>query len=103
MIEVNLELMTRAAREAVAQGNDSPLVLSVATWGRGCRPAMLRELERYRYASGFNGSIVAVVPRERAGELLGDAGWSDPGTPGPGNFQAVGVAFKRCFSERLPL
>jgi hypothetical protein len=67
IIEVNQALLEQAA----AQSEPSPAVLiSVATWGRGADPALLAALQPYRVGLGFNGSVVARVPRALAEEVL---------------------------------
>ncbi len=97
MIDVNLPLMKEAAK---AEGEETPLVVSVATWGRGIRQELLQALEPYRHGLGFNGSVVARVPRQLASELFRlphlqevqqRVGW----------FQGLGVVFKETHLEWL--
>lgn len=67
IIEVNQLLL----EEAASRAEPTPAVLvSVATWGRGADPALLQALQPYRVGLGFNGSVVARLPRELARELL---------------------------------
>lgn len=44
--------------------------MTVATWGRGADPELLKALQPYRHGLGFNGSIVARVPLEWADRWL---------------------------------
>lgn len=67
IIEVNQILL----EEAAALAEPSPAVLvSVATWGRGADPKLLASLEPYRVGLGFNGSVVARLPRSLAQQIL---------------------------------
>jgi hypothetical protein len=50
--------------------------LTIATWGRGADPDLLLALQPFRQGLGFNGSIVARVPRERASEFLPEEAFS---------------------------
>jgi hypothetical protein len=69
LIEANLTLL----HEIAQQPEPSPAVLvTVATWGRGADPELLKALQPYRHGLGFNGSIVARVPRSIAMEWLPD-------------------------------
>lgn len=69
IIEVNQLLL----EEAAARPEPTPAVLiSVATWGRGADPQLLAALQPYRVGLGFNGSVVARVPRAVAEEILPD-------------------------------
>ena len=67
LIEANLPLLTEAASLA----EPSPaLLMTVATWGRGADPDLLQALQPYRHGLGFNGSVVARVPLEKARDWL---------------------------------
>lgn len=69
LIDANRALLEEAARL------DSPtpaLLMTVATWGRGADPEMLSALQPYRHGLGFNGSVVARVPRDWAREWIAD-------------------------------
>ena len=67
IIEVNMALL----QEAAARTEPDPAVLiSLATWGRGADPQLLQALQPYRVGLGFNGSVVARVPRAEAEQLL---------------------------------
>lgn len=92
MIDVNREALLEAAERS---GLPQPrLVLSVATWGRGCKQSTLRALEPYRHGLGFNGSVVAAVPRELGAEILERPDLLDPSPPPNKTVQAVGVVYK---------
>lgn len=63
ILEANHDLL----QEAAALEEPEPAVLiTLATWGRGADPDLLKALQPYRHGLGFNGSIVARVPREFA-------------------------------------
>lgn len=63
LIEANMTLL----REANSLERPTPaLLMTVATWGRGADPELLLELQPYRHGLGFNGSVVARVPKEVA-------------------------------------
>jgi hypothetical protein len=67
IIEVNTTLLEQAA----AMSEPTPAVLvSVASWGRGADPRLLAALEPYRVGLGFNGSVVARLPRSLAEQIL---------------------------------
>lgn len=67
ILEANHQLL----QEAAALPEPDPAVLvTVATWGRGADPELLQALQSYRHGLGFNGSIVARVPRDFALERL---------------------------------
>lgn len=67
LIEVNFTLL----QEAVGRDEPSPaVVVCLATWGRGADPNLLAQLQPYRIGLGYNGSVVARVPREVAEQLL---------------------------------
>ena len=67
IIEVNRALL----QEAAAMPLPTPAVLvCVATWGRGADPRLLAALDPYRVGLGFNGSVVARLPSELAGQVL---------------------------------
>lgn len=53
------------------QATPDELIVVAATWGRGCSPDLLRRLEPFRRRSGYNGTLLAVVPRSQAAEALG--------------------------------
>ncbi len=63
IIDVNAELLEEAA--ALTEP-EFAVLLVVATWGRGADPSLIKGLEPYRCGLGFNGSVVARVPREQA-------------------------------------
>jgi hypothetical protein len=70
IIEVNQALLEQAA----ALAEPAPAVLvSVATWGRGADPQLLEALQPYRVGLGFNGSVVARLPRALAEEIMPQA------------------------------
>lgn len=67
LIEVNMALL----QEAAARTEPQPAVLvCLATWGRGADPKLLEALQPHRVGLGFNGSVVARVPRPEAERLL---------------------------------
>ncbi len=97
IIEVNQLLL----EEAAARQDPSPAVLvAVATWGRGADPALLQALQPYRVGLGFNGSVVARLPREMAAGLLPETVTaqldSAPGLP------VCGGVFKDWLVEHWP-
>lgn len=92
MLEVNRPLIFSAARAAREAGALAPLVLSVATFGRGVRQELLQELEQHRHAYGHNQSLVATPPVECVAKLLKQPGWHPGPAQGPG-FWALGYAF----------
>lgn len=102
MIEVNRQAILAAAAEA-DDGREPGVVLSVATWGRGARQSLLQALEPYRHGVGFNGSVVARVPRSIAAELLERPDLVGLEPPGPGHVLVVGMAFKELCVEWLAL
>ena len=67
LVEANLALLQEAAR--LPQPSPA-LLMTIATWGRGADPEMLRALQPYRHGLGFNGSIVARVPEALALQWL---------------------------------
>ena len=55
----------------MARDEPSPaVVVCVATWGSGADPNLLRELQPYRVGLGYNGTVIARVPRAEAERLL---------------------------------
>ncbi len=67
LLEVNQQLL----EEAVALADPTPaVVVCLATWGRGADPKLLNELQPFRVGLGFNGSVVARVPRDFAETVL---------------------------------
>ena len=100
MLEVNRELLRAAA---LTSPESLPLVISAATWGRGCRQDVLQALEPYRHAWGFNSSLVARPPRELAAELLKLPELAQPQSPSGGRFQAVGIAYGQVHCEWILL
>ncbi len=67
LVEVNQQLL----EEAVGLTEPTPaVVVCLATWGRGADPQLLAELQPYRVGLGFNGSVVARVPRSFAEAVL---------------------------------
>ena len=97
MLEVNRDLILRAARESALPEQEGAylVVVSAATWGRGSTGADLADLKRWQKYSGFNSSVVAVPPPEVTGCFL------DP-MPQPsesGSFLAAGVAFGKTHWE----
>lgn len=103
MLEVNRDLLRAAARERQQAGESHPLVISAATWGRGCRQEVLQALEPYRREWGFNSSLVAAPPRELAARLLGRPELEAAQPPGPGCFQGLGMAYGAIHTEWLPV
>lgn len=103
MLEVNRELVRAAARERQQAGDAHPLVISAATWGRGCRQELLQALEPYRREWGFNSSLVAAPPRDLAARLLGRPELAEPRPPGPGCFEGLGMAYGTIHTEWLPV
>ena len=93
MLEVNRELLRAAARERQLAGDPHPVVISAATWGRGCRQELLQALEPYRRDWGYNSSLVAAPPREVAARLLKLPELAYPVSPEVGRFQGVGMAY----------
>lgn len=67
IIEVNQLLLEEAAARLEPE---EAVLLSVATWGRGADPKLLAALQPYRVGLGFNGSVVARIPRQLAEEML---------------------------------
>ena len=87
LLEVNRELIVQAARQG-------PIVLSVATWGRGCKPKMLKAMEAYVCARGHNSSLILNAPADvvcdwfpSLSEPLSQVGNE------PGRVLVVGVAY----------
>lgn len=67
ILEANEQLLQEAAGLSEPA---SAVLVCVATWGRGADPELLNFLQPYRHGLGFNGSVVARVPRELALEKL---------------------------------
>ena len=88
MLEVNRELIFAAAKAQRQRGVESPLVVSVATFGRGVKQELLQALEPFRTAFGHNQSLVAIPPSEIAAQWLKQ-------TPArvEGGFTVLGYAF----------
>lgn len=92
MLEVNRDLIYAAAKAQRAEGNAFPLVVSVATFGRGVKQEFLQQLEPFRRSWGHNQSLVATPPREFLQPLLKEELPEDSQC-----FWAVGLAFgKSC-------
>ncbi|MEW6283496.1 MAG: hypothetical protein AB1758_33105 [Candidatus Eremiobacterota bacterium] len=90
LLEVNEPCLT-----GLAVPPDCVLVLA-ATWGRGCDPGLLSALEPHRRLSGYNGTVIAVVPLEVARNLLGDR------LPQPepnSGYPVVALAYGKAYSE----
>jgi hypothetical protein len=92
MVEVNRPLIFEAARAARQEGASVPLVLSVATFGRGIRQEVLQELEQHRRAYGHNQSLVSTPPAQCVARLLKQPDWQ-PGEGQGEGFWALGYAF----------
>lgn len=92
MVDVNQALIQEAAAQA-AEG-ERFVVVSVASWGRGVSPEVLQQLESRRHGLGFNGSVVARIPVDEAGELFDCAPLLEQEPPGPDRYPVLGVAFK---------
>ncbi len=67
LIDANLALLQEASRLDQPQ---PAVLMTVATWGRGADPSLLKALQPYRHGLGFNGSIVARVPLDFARQWL---------------------------------
>jgi hypothetical protein len=90
MDPLNLLEVNAAELDGLEAGPDE-LIVVAATWGRGCSPELLRRLEPFRRRSGYNGTLVAVVPRSQAGEVLGQ----DAPEHRPGQVPILSLAFGR--------
>lgn len=71
-----------ANRDLIAQALEleepkPAVIVCLATWGRGADPELLGRLQPYRHGLGYNGSVVARVPREKALEWLPDSAVTD--------------------------
>jgi hypothetical protein len=88
LIDANLALLQEAAQ---LDGPEPALLMTVATWGRGADPELLKALQAYRHGLGFNGSVVARVPLEVAKEWISDAAYREVRSlePGPAVYSAV--------------
>jgi len=100
MLEVNREALYAAARQLRQQGVENPLVVSVATFGRGIRQEVLQALDPYRYGWGHNQSLVAVPPLELVQKLLKKPDWQPPAPDKPG-FWGLGYALGKVCLKRL--
>lgn len=87
MLEVNREAIYQAARALREEGVAHPLVVSVATFGRGLRQEFLQELAPYRRAFGHNQSLVCTPPESLVASYLQGV------TPEGEGFWALGLAF----------
>lgn len=67
LLDSNLALLQEAA---ALEAPEPAILITVATWGRGADPDLLQALQPYRHGLGFNGSIVARVPRNLASTFL---------------------------------
>lgn len=93
LLEVNADEL-----EGLLVGPDE-LIVVAATWGRGCSPDLLRRLEPFRRRSGYNGTLVAVVPRSQAGAVLGQ----DLPENRPGQVPILSLAFGRRHLDFRPV
>ena len=95
MLEVNREAIYAAAQERREEGVARPLVVSVATFGRGLRQDFLQQLTPYRRAFGHNQSLVCTPPEEVIREFLAGVGGDEALTAHPDQegFWALGLAF----------
>lgn len=99
IIEVNQALL----EEAAARTEPTPAVLvSVATWGRGADPLLLAALQPYRLGLGFNGSVVARLPRELAVDILPPAVRDQLQAADPDQLPVCGGVFKDWLVEFWP-
>lgn len=73
LLEVNHALLSEAALRPTPNPG---VLISLATWGRGADPNLLVALQPFRVGLGFNGSIVARVPRDFAREWLPEQVWA---------------------------
>lgn len=99
MLEVNRQALLAAAQSMRERGVERPVVVSVATFGRGVRQDLLKKLEGYRHCWGHNQSMVATPPLDVLGELMKDSQWQPPAQPA-GGFWVLGYAFgKTCLQH----
>jgi hypothetical protein len=92
ILEVNRLLIVRAAQDSVAAGETRPRVVSMATWGRGCKPEVLRKLQPFNRVGGYNASLVATPDASTLRELLGPDVETELDKAAKGQFLAIGVA-----------
>ena len=91
LIEANQSLL----EEALKRPEPSPaVVVCLATWGRGADPKLLADLQPYRVGLGYNGSVVARVPRDVAEELLPPEIVSELGPPENGKTPVCAEVFR---------
>lgn len=90
MLEVNRDAVLDAARR-----HGAAVVLSVATWGRGCKPEILVQMEPYVVGRGHNSSLVVVAPEETARSWFPSLALE----PKAGDFLAVGVAYGKTHAQ----
>lgn len=97
MLEVNRGGIYEAARACRSSAPDSvPVVLSVATFGRGIRQDVLAQLEAHRHSFGHNQSLVTTPPGDVIGALLKRPDWQpEPAPAGSSGFWAMGYALGR--------
>ncbi len=95
MLEVNRQAIFDAAKKGRQLAPDyPPLVVSIATFGRGIRQELLRELETHRTSWGHNQSLVAIPPVQLVQKLLADPTWKPHfGEPPSAGFGVMGYAF----------
>ena len=99
MLEVNREALLEAAELQRRRGVERPVVVSMATFGRGVSQDLLKELEGYRHCWGHNQSMVATPPPELLGLLFKSENWQPPEGAQEG-FWVLGVAFgKTCLQH----
>lgn len=72
LIDANLPLIRETA--ALLEPGKA-VIMTIATWGRGADPALLRSLQPFRHGLGYNGSIVAGVPVSEAQQWLPPEAW----------------------------
>jgi hypothetical protein len=98
LIDANLPLLQEAAK---LQSPEVAVLMTVATWGRGADPDLLRALQPYRHGLGFNGSIVARVPRELAFQWLPVEAQHELDGSKEGGTLVYGAVFKDWAVDRL--
>lgn len=77
------------------EGLDAPVVVLAATWGRGCKPELLRALEPFRRSSGYNGTLVAGLTAAEARDVLGELAPEER----PGQMAVLSIAFGKTHLE----